>query len=110
MKLPNADGCRVDEYKIRNYLLSRSHPDGASKAEFFERFGFKISAWHAMAKALCNHGRNNNVVKTVVSAYGVRYIVEGHLDTPSGRRPVVRSVWIVEKETEEPRLITAYPA
>lgn len=40
MTLPNADKAQIDRQKIVNYLLSASHPDGASKAEFFTRFGF----------------------------------------------------------------------
>jgi hypothetical protein len=41
MMLPKGDGAYVDRTKIIDYLLSLSHPDGRSKAEFFRRFGFK---------------------------------------------------------------------
>ena len=40
MKLPYAAKARVERKKIVEYLLSFSHPDGSSKAEFFSRFGF----------------------------------------------------------------------
>jgi hypothetical protein len=42
VKLPNADQARVEREKITEYLLSTSHPDGRSKAEFFSRFGFRV--------------------------------------------------------------------
>ena len=45
MKLPNADHLRVDCEKIAEYLLSLTHPDGHSKAEFFTRFGFFLEHW-----------------------------------------------------------------
>jgi len=40
---------------------------------------------------------------------GFRYTVEGKLETPSGRRPRVRTVWQLDKNSVAPRLISAYP-
>ena len=62
-----------------------------------------------LAEALRTHGRTKRVVSIVESTYGTRYIVEGELVSPDGRNPQIRTVWIVEKETAELRLITAYP-
>jgi hypothetical protein len=44
MKLPFAAKARVDRRKIVNYLLSPSHPDGASKAKFFTSFAFQLKS------------------------------------------------------------------
>ena len=110
MKLPNSDLVLVEKDKIVNYLLCLDHPDGGSKARFFQRFGFTMEAWSALAKALCRHGQENEVIIKMESPYGMRYIVEGLLETPKGRRPRIRTVWIVEKEEKAPRLITAHPA
>ena len=76
---------------------------------FFERFGFKREEWEKLAEALRTHGRTERVVSVVESSYGARYIVEGEVVSPDGRNPLIRTVWIVEGETAEPRLITAYP-
>jgi len=40
---------------------------------------------------------------------GIKYIVDGRLSTPSGKKVTVRTVWIVDKGSENPRLVTAYP-
>ena len=109
MKLPNADQTQVDREKITGYLLSDTHPDGSSKAAFFKRFGFRTEEWEILAGALRKHGVNHAVVKTVESAHGVRYTVEGAIETPDGRNPRIRTVWVVEKDSARPRLITAYP-
>jgi hypothetical protein len=109
MKLPNADLARVERAKIENYLLSHDHPDGATKARLFELFGFRRSMWEVLAAALREHGQVNQVNRTVETGYGMRYIVDGELRTPGGRRPTVRTVWIVESGLEGPRLITAHP-
>ena len=108
MLLPGAHQARVDQKKVIEYLLNREHPDGQSKAEFFQRFGFRSESWQVLAEALRNHAVEHAVSKTVESAYGTRYLVEGPLPTPDGRRPNVRTVWVVEKGTSIPRLVTAY--
>lgn len=107
MKLPFPQTLRVDETKIVDYLLS--HPNGQGKAGFFLGFGFQPGAWTVLAEALRHQARSNPVVATVDSAYGTRYSVDGELQTPSGRRPRVRTVWILEHGSDELRLITAHP-
>lgn len=109
MKLPNVEESQVGSEKITEYLLCGSHPDGCSKADFFKKFGFKIENWKILAEALRKHGASHPVVKTMESDYGIRYNIDGLLETPDGRNPKVRTVWIIEKETKVPRLITAYP-
>ena len=79
MKLPYAAKARVERRKIVEYLLSFSHPDGSSKAEFFSRFGFRVDEWQVLARALRKHGRENDVSVSVESAYGTRYSVDGRL-------------------------------
>jgi hypothetical protein len=107
--LPNADRARVDRSKITDYLLSVSHPDGRSKAEFFLKLGFNAEQWNVLADALRAVGAANPITATVQSRYGVRYTVDGPLRTPVGREPKVRTVWIATRDDEAPRLVTAYP-
>lgn len=111
MTLPNADRARVEQSKIVEYLLNREHPDGGSKARFFERFGFQRSEWRRLADALRRQGRGSEVTAVEESSHGTRYVVEGSMETPTGERPLVRTVWIVEHDRPErtPRLVTAYP-
>ena len=109
MLLPNRDRAHVDRNKVTDYLLSLSHPDGSSKAEFFMSFGFKVEEWNILANALRTVGTSNPVVTTVESGYGVRYTVDGNMETPDSRNPSVRTVWFLESGKSAPRLITAYP-
>ena len=107
--LPNRARTVVSEQKIVNYLLSETHADGRGKARFFSGFGFLVSDWQTLAAALRRHGAENPLVETVETAFGVRYVVEGQLHAPDGRRPTVRSVWFVERDGDAPKLVTAYP-
>jgi hypothetical protein len=109
MKLPYAAKARVDRKKIVEYLLSLSHPDGTSKARFFSRFGFRVDKWEVLARALRKHGREHVVSVSVESAHGTRHSVDGMLETPDGRNPEIRTVWILTKRSRAPRLITAHP-
>ena len=109
MKLPHADQSRVDREKIADYLLNPTHPDASGKADFFTRFGFRVEEWQVLADALRHHGADHSVANIVESAFGTRYNVEGTLGTPDGRNPRVRTVWILERASTAPRLITAFP-
>jgi hypothetical protein len=109
MWLPNADQAVVEERKITEYLMSESHPDGASKAMFFSGFGFKIARWQELAESLRLLARVSPVSEVRETPYGRRFVVRGRLDTPSGRRPTVRTVWVLEPGAPAPRLVTAFP-
>jgi hypothetical protein len=109
MRLPNLYQAVVSEEKIAAYLLNPQHPDGAPKAAFFTAMGFSRADWLVLAAALRQVAEMNDVAGQLESAHGTKYIVDGLLDTPSGRTPRVRTVWIVDHGATVPRLVTAYP-
>lgn len=92
-----------------DYLLSPTHPEGQGKAVFFRHFGFSPESWEKLAAALRRHAVEHGVTRMESSPFGTRYIVEGIMETPSGRRPRIRAVWFVEENDDVPRLVTAYP-
>ncbi len=110
MKLPQPDQLIVERGKIVDYLLNPAHRYGAGKARFFSQFGFQIDHWEVFAERLREHGWVHDVAHVCETGFGPRYIVEGELNTPSGRRPHVRTVWQMDKGTVAPRLISAYPS
>ena len=109
MKLPGHDRAVVPRAKITGYLLSLTHRDGRSKADFFTRFGFSIASWEELAAALRHHAADHTVAKVEDAPFGTRYVVEGILPTPDGRTPTIRSVWFIETGEHMPRFVTAYP-
>jgi hypothetical protein len=109
MKLPQAERAVVPQDKIERYLLNPGHPIGSAKAGFFQRFGFSREHWRVLADALLQHARANPVADSVSDVDGTTYLVEGPLETPSGRQPRLRTVWLVETGQLAPRFITAYP-
>ena len=55
------------------------------------------------------HAAAYEVVNTSARFDVTTYAIDGALDTPDQRRPLVRSVWALEQGSEAPRLVTAYP-
>jgi hypothetical protein len=108
LKLPNYDQAIVPESKITKYLLSPTHEDGKSKEEFFTSFGFSISEWEIMANFLCLHAALHEISEIKESDFGTKYIIDGEIETPDGRNPYIRTVWIIEDGESIPSFITAH--
>lgn len=109
MRLPNAGRAQVDRDKLEHYLVSQSHPIGRSKARFFRGVGFDESNLAILQQALIGIASAEEIVETIASAYGTKYIVDGSITTPSGDQVRLRTVWIIEQGRDRPRFVTAYP-
>ncbi len=109
MHLPNKNQVLVERDKVRDYLLNPTHPDGFGKADFFTAMGFRRETWQVLADALRQVATDSPMTKSMTSIHGHKYIVDGLLQTPSGRTAMVRTIWIVDAGRETPRLVMAYP-
>lgn len=109
MKLPNYENAIVTEEKIRDYILNDNHIDGGNKSIFFQKIGFERSKWKLLRDALLLHCKENDVLNTIETNYGTKYIVEGELTSPDGRNPNVRTIWFIANNEKFPKFITAYP-
>ena len=107
MKLPHVEQAIIERTKITEYLLAEH--DDSDKAGFFRRFGFSSSEWQILATALHDHVTRHPVMLQQTTVHGVKYVIEGELQTPDQRNPQIRSVWIIEHGKTVPRLVTAYP-
>ena len=99
----------LSEEKFRLYLLNRSHPVGRGKAVFFEAVGFSVDRWSVIASAILEHAKKNQVSESIPNEHGIKYIIDGKLDSPDQRNPLIRSIWFVENGSELARFVTAYP-
>jgi len=110
MLLPNREKAYVPPEKLSGYLLSETHALGREKARFFKSHGYNKGNVSLMEQGLLTLAREGTVLQEVVSAHGIKYVVQGSMITPQGRIISVRTVWIVESGDESPRFVTAYPA
>lgn len=103
MKTPDTERALVEEAKL-GYLLRAEEKGG-----FFEAVGFTEDRAEVLKEALLVHARQSDISGTIETAFGVKYVVEGSLESPDGRNPEVRSVWIKEFGSDRLRFVTAYP-
>jgi hypothetical protein len=110
MKLPGQLIAEIPKQKILDYLLSNTHPVGWAKARFFQMHGFERHNWELLSERLMDHARQNDVMKTEESRFGIKYIIKGGLPCPNGQSPTVCAVWFVAAGEETSRLVTDFPA
>jgi hypothetical protein len=51
----------------------------------------------------------NDVSETIDIEFGTKYIVKGNLKTPGDVMAEVITIWIIEKGSDAPKFVTAYP-
>ena len=108
MKLPNAEHAEVPPEKLRDYLLSPSHPVGRFKARFFQSIGYNLDNWEALSEFLLGVARTGEV-EEVPSPYGRKFRIIAELATVTGEELPVVTVWILSSNAAAPRFVTAYP-
>ena len=95
MRLPGVDRAVIEPSKLRDYLLSRSHPIGRFKAAFFAVLGYTEVTWERLETDLRNLARSHDAGAGQESKYGLKYEIRGTLEGPSGRSAEVVTVWMV---------------
>lgn len=109
MKLPNRENAYIPSLKLKAYLLSETHSVGRSKAKFLRSMGFNESNVDLLKQGLLSITNYEEVKEAISSPHGIKYIIDGSIQTPIGSFIRIRTVWIIDKEQERPRFVTAYP-
>ena len=106
--LLNAHAAIVPADKLRDYLLSSTHPIGRYKSAFFRSLGYAQEHWHVLGCEL-RATLSNDALPFGAMEYGQKYGVRGTLTGPNGRTGRVITVWIILTGEVTPRFVTAYP-
>ena len=109
MQLPYADRAVVPVRKITEYLLNEAHPQGRTKAAFFQRLGFRREQPDQLQRALLQLAQTSDMTETAF-AFGRKYAGVGVITAPNGRRVRLVTVWVLRANQPPPVLVTAYPA
>jgi len=109
IKVPNASRAIIETTKLRDYLLSPSHPVGRFKAPFFAALGYSQEQWPQLEADLRAQLILHDAQPVAASSYGQKYEIRAILIGPSGRSAEVVSIWIILAGEDAPRLVTAYP-
>jgi hypothetical protein len=113
-RLPDCDKAQIEDTKLYNYLLNSSHPDGKSKARFYELIGYTLDKGELLRAELLRLACSGSVVNETINKAGRKFVVIGSINAPNGKTYPLLTVWVVESQpgtapNHEPRLITAYP-
>jgi hypothetical protein len=101
MKLPNAERALVDVRKLEAYCLNVHHPRGKHKARVFASCG--ITDAEALNRALLEAAVSVDAIESESIRHGVLYIVEFRW-----MQVLIRSIWMVRKNEDFPRLVSCY--
>jgi len=95
--------------KLRDYLLSPSHPDGRAKAVYLARLGYSPENWARLEADLREQHLSHEAIPARPSPYGRKYEILGPVTGPNGMTAWIRSIWIVRTEEDRARLVTLVP-
>ena len=95
--------------KFVGYLLAVDHPAGKAKAAFFGALGYDVGNWEVLRDDLVALATAGEPGTESESKWGTKHTIDGILTSPSGRSANVRTIWIVDRGSSSPRLVTAYP-
>ncbi|MEK6679464.1 MAG: DUF6883 domain-containing protein [Nitrospirota bacterium] len=109
MKLENKEYAYIPLAKLLDYLLSETHPVGKSKAKYLRSLGFNEVNINLLKEGLLSIARSEDVNDVISSSHGVKYVIDGTLQTPMGVIIKLRTIWAIDKDMDRPRFITAYP-
>jgi len=109
VRLPQWESAWVHPSKLTDYLLSETHEEGAGKAAFLRSVGFSESNADLLEAGLLAIAHEEEVARTEVTPYGVKYVVYGTMHAPDGEIIELLTVWSIDAGQESPRLVTAYP-
>ncbi len=81
MKVPNVGSAQITGSKLREYLLSPSHPIGRYKARFFGNLGYTREDAGRLATDLLEI-LANDIQDSIETEFGTKYVVPGQRTAP----------------------------
>lgn len=107
--LPYADKAVVDIRKLRDYCLNPDHDEGKHKARLFSSIlGMTADNAEELREILLEVVKTQEARLGRRDEFGQRYTVDFTIQWQD-RSATVRSGWIIENDSDIPRLTTCYP-
>ena len=109
MLIPNAKNAFVDIRKLRDYCLNPEHDDGKHKARLFSSIlGMTPDNAEELRQILLEVIQTHEAQLGRRDGFGQRYTLDFTIEWQN-RSATLRSGWIIEHDSEIPRLTTCYP-
>ena len=108
MPIPHAQRAEVDLRKLRDYCVDLDHEEGKHKARLFAAAGITADQAENLRAALLEMILTNDAKLGLRDEFGQRYTVDFWFEW-RGKQAMIRSGWIIEHDSDTPRLTTCYP-
>ncbi|URD47669.1 DUF6883 domain-containing protein [Chroococcidiopsis sp. CCNUC1] len=109
MIIPNAENAVVDIGKLRDYCLNSNHENGKHKARLFSSIlGITIDDAEDLRQILLEVVKTYEAQLGRCDGFGQRYTLDFSVEWQN-RSATIRSGWIVEHDSDIPKLTTCYP-
>ncbi|NJL89602.1 MAG: hypothetical protein HC916_07250 [Coleofasciculaceae cyanobacterium SM2_1_6] len=109
MFIPNAENAVVDIRKLRNYCLNLEHDDGKHKARLFlSILGMTADNAEDLQQILIEIVKTHEARLGRQDEFGQRYTLDFTIEWHN-RNATLRSGWVIENNSEIPKLTTCYP-
>ena len=109
MLIPNAENAIVDIRKLHDYCLNPEHKDRKHKARLFSAtLGMTADDAEALRQILLKIVKTHKAKLSRHDEFGQRYTLDFDISWQN-RKATLRSGWIIETDSEIPKLTTCYP-
>ena len=108
MKVPNAENAIIDIRKLRDYCLDENHPIGKHKARLFaSALNLTQENSDELRDILLSAVKTSEAELGKQDEFGQRYTVDYEVENNS-KRATIRSGWIIETNSDVPKLTTCF--
>lgn len=109
IELPNYQNAVIPKEKFTKYALDMNNPRGRNKAiAFQEALGYNVGNVDKLIKNIQNNVNKFNAIEKTDKGFGKQYEVLMTLIGENKKVANVKTGWIIDKETGETRLTSAY--
>lgn len=107
-KLSEFEDATISPNKLKYALGDYLHnPQSVTKGRFFKRFGFDQAS---LRQAVIELFKQSEVTNVRFTEYGVQFSKYAEVVTPTGETVRIGTGWILEPDSQQPRLTTITPA
>ena len=107
--IPNYERAIIEPAKLKDYVLSNTHPIGRFKASLFQQMGYTERNWEQFAEDIRRQHLALEAELGEKTKYGQKYIITGNFKGLGGKAMKLKSSWIILTGEDFPRFVTIYP-
>lgn len=107
--LPNYKSARIPEGKLSGYALNMEHPSGRHKAVAFQKaLGYTVDNKQLLISQVHRGLKKYRAIERPTTEHGRPFEVSMMMLGVNGKYAKVKTAWIIDEGSADPRLVTLY--